>query len=171
MNEVINVRIEQETDVDAVRKVVKEAFAGAEHSDGDEHNLVDRLRHSAEFVKDLSLVAEADDRIVGYIMFSRIRIGHAEALALAPLAVLPEYQNLGIGRTLIHTGHKVARDKGYSCSVVLGAPEYYNKCGYLQASLYGIRAPFEVPHRFYMVCPLNPPIPDGVVCYSPAFDL
>lgn len=171
MNEVVNVRMERETDADAVRKVVKAAFAGAEHTDGDEHNLVGRLRGSAEYVKELSLVAEAGDRIVGHIMFSKIRVGDVEALALAPLAVLPEYQNLGIGRMLIKAGHKIARESGYSCSVVLGSPEYYGKSGYLEASLYGIRAPFEVPSRVYMVCPLNPPIPDGVVSYSPAFGL
>lgn len=36
----MNIRQEQPADYDAVYKVVKEAFLNAEHTDGDEQNLV-----------------------------------------------------------------------------------------------------------------------------------
>lgn len=44
------IRQEREGDSDEIRCVVKAAFDGAEHTDGDEHNLVDRLRDSAEYI-------------------------------------------------------------------------------------------------------------------------
>ena len=44
------IRQEKPADFDAVRQVVKEAFAAAEHTDGDEHNLVGRLRQSRFFI-------------------------------------------------------------------------------------------------------------------------
>lgn len=39
------IRPEQECDYDEIRSVVKRSFAGAEHTDSDEHNLIDRLLH------------------------------------------------------------------------------------------------------------------------------
>ena len=59
--------IRQETadDYGEVYNVVKSAFASAEHSDGTEQDLVEKLRKSAGFVPELSLVAEKDGKIVG----------------------------------------------------------------------------------------------------------
>lgn len=54
---ILNIRQEQPTDYDAVYQVVKEAFADAEHTDGDEQDLVVRLRESKSFIPELSLVA------------------------------------------------------------------------------------------------------------------
>lgn len=57
----MDIRQEQPTDYDAVYQVVKEAFADAEHTDGDEQNLVVRLRKSKSFIPELSLVAVEDE--------------------------------------------------------------------------------------------------------------
>lgn len=172
MNDSIIVRMERDEDFDAIRSVVKDAFAGADHTDGDEHNLVDRLRQTDDYIRELSLVAESGGNVVGYIMFSRIRIGQDVGIALAPLAVLPAYQRRGIGRALIQSGHRKAKQMGdYCCSVVLGSPEYYSKTGYVAASQFGIMPPFDVPSRFYMVYPMATLLPAGVVNYSRAFGL
>ena len=165
------IRQEREGDSDEIRCVVKAAFDGAEHTDGDEHNLVDRLRDSAEYIPALSLVAEIDNEIVGYAMFSRIFIGETEAIALAPLAVLPEFQNRGIGRARRKEGHRRTMDSKYPCSVILGYPEYYSKSGYIPAASFGITAPFDVPSQFYMVFPFKAGVPHGTVRYSRAFRL
>lgn len=171
MNRTLIIRQEQPEDFDTIRRIVKEAFADAEHTDGDEHNLVDRLRLTGDYIPELSLIAEIKGTAAGHIMFSRIFIGDAEALALAPLSVLPAYQKQNIGHTLIMAGHKKAKALGYRCSIVLGSPAYYPKCGYQPAHTFGIIPPFEVPEEFYMVCPLNAPVPQGVVRYSPAFGI
>lgn len=165
------IRTEQLCDFDEIRTVVKAAFAGAEHTDGDEHNLVERLRCTEEYIPDLSFVAEIKGKIVGYAMFSQINIGMSKAIALAPLAILPGFQNHGIGRALIEAGHRKAKGGDYCCSVVLGSPEYYSRSGYLPALPFGIEAPFEVPTRFYMVFPFKPKLPHGTVIYSKAFGI
>lgn len=171
MIETLAIRPERKCDFDEIRLVVKTAFAGAEHTDGDEHNLIDRLRDTDEYIPELSLIAEVNGRIVGYAMFSRINIGIAKALALAPLAVLPGFQNHGIGRALIEAGHRKAIEGDYCCSVVLGSPDYYTKSGYLPALSFGITAPFDLPSQFYMVFPFKPDIPHGTVRYSQAFGI
>lgn len=171
MIETVVIRTEQPCDFDEIRTVVKTAFAGAEHTDGDEHNLVDRLRRTEEYVPELSFVAEIEGKIVGYAMFSRIKIGMSKAIALAPLAVLPGFQNQGIGRALIEAGHRKAKAEDYYCSVILGSPGYYSKSGYFPALTFGIEAPFEVPTQSYMVFPLKPNLPHGKVRYSQAFGI
>lgn len=146
----LNIRQEQPADYDVVYHVVKKAFANAEHSDGNEQDLVANLRKSRSFIPELSLVAVNDGKIIGHILFTRAFVGSTEVLALAPLAVLPEYQNRGIGLSLIKQGHIEAEKLGYRYSVVLGHPKYYPKAGYIPASQYGIRAPFEVEDENFM---------------------
>lgn len=125
--------------------LVKTAFANATHSDGNEHNLINALRDSKSFIPELSLVAICQKKIVGHILFTKATIGEKPVLALAPLSALPLYQCQGIGQALIAKGHRIAQDLGYEYSIVLGHPQYYPKAGYRPASLYGIRAPFEIP--------------------------
>ena len=166
--------IRQETAADhkAVYEVVKTALATAEHSDGNEQNLVNALRNSAAFLPELSLVAVVGSKIVGHILYTKVDIGGTTALALAPLSVLPRFQQQGIGKALMQTGHDIARELGFSYSVVLGSPDYYPKAGYTPADRFGIVPPFDVPDGHYMALKLNPHAPhcQGTVKYDPAFD-
>lgn len=169
----MQIRQERTEDHQQIRELVSEAFALAEHSDGDEQDLVERIRNSPEYIPELSLVAISSDIVLGHIMFSKIYVGQSEAIALAPLAVRTDMQRKGIGKSLVTAGHKLARRMGYSCSVVLGNPLYYSKFGYEKASAYGIIAPFEVPDDYYMVYGLDntDDIPQGNVKYSDAFGI
>ena len=49
----MNIRQERREDYDAVYQVIKEAFASAEHSDGNEQDLVAALRKSKSFIPEL----------------------------------------------------------------------------------------------------------------------
>ena len=151
----LTIRQENKNDYEEVYKVIKTAFETAEHSDGNEQDLVVALRKSDNFIPELSLVAVMDNKIVGYILFTKIKIGKQEELALAPIGVLPEYQKQGIGRTLIQEGNKKAKELGYHYSVVLGSDKYYPKFGYVSAKEYGIVAPFDVPDENFMAIKLN----------------
>lgn len=151
----LEIRKETKNDYNEVYDVIKTAFETAEHSDGNEHNLVVALRKSANFISDLSLVAVEDNQIVGYILFTKMKIGEYEELALAPLAVLPQYQKKGIGRKLIENGHDIAKKLGYHYSVVLGSENYYPKFNYIPAIQYRIKAPFEVQNENFMAIKLN----------------
>ncbi len=166
------IRQEQKDDHVQVYNIVKEAFESAEHSDKDEQNLVERLRDAKEFVPELSLVAELDGELVGHILFTEIRIGEKKALALAPVSVAPKYQSRGIGSELITKGHEIAKSLGYALIVVLGHEKYYPKFGYVKASYYDIKAPFEVPDENFMVLELKENAltqTKGIVEYSSKF--
>jgi putative acetyltransferase len=123
----ITIRSETAADHDAIRHVNQEAFG----SDV-EGQLVDALRDGG-FVR-LSLVAELDGRVVGHVLFSDIQIvsddQSVEALALAPMAVLPQHQRQGIGTQLVHRSLDSCRENGYRIVVVLGHPNYYPRFGF-----------------------------------------
>ena len=94
------IRPETSADHEAIRYVNRLAFG-----QDDEARLVDALRVSG-YVR-ASLVAEKAGQVVGHILFSDLPIiTQAEtvpALALAPMAVLPDFQNQGIGSTLVRS--------------------------------------------------------------------
>ena len=167
------IRQEQKADEQVVYNIIKEAFACAEHRDGNEQDLVVALRNSEAFIKELSLVAEVDGTIVGHILFTKVMVDGKAALALAPLAVLPKYQRQGIGLSLIKEGHRIGKELGYSCSIVLGHAEYYKKAGYRPASQYGIYPPFDVPDENFMAYFLSEERKDiqGTVLYAPEFGI
>lgn len=50
---------------------------------------------------------------------------------------------------------KKAKELGYNSVVVLGHPDYYPKFGFKKASLWGIKAPFEVPDNVFMALELR----------------
>ena len=169
----MEIRQERADDYNTVFHVVAEAFSHAEHSDGNEQELVKALRATSSFIPELSLVAMEDGKIVGHILFTKITIGEHTELALAPLSVLPAYQRRGIGLALIREGHRIAKQLGYDYSVVLGSPTYYPRAGYIPASLYGIEAPFEMQSEYFMAFKLQDDAPQvkGMVKYDPAFGI
>lgn len=169
----MNIRTEQPADQQAVYDVVKRAFETAAHRDGNEQDLVNALRDSDAFIPELSLVAEQGGKIVGHILFTKVQIGTQQALALAPLSVLPEYQQQGIGSALISEGHKRAALLGYSYSVVLGSETYYPRMGYVTARTWGILPPFDVPDENFMAYRLREDAPEvsGIVRYAAAFGI
>lgn len=167
------IRAEEARDESVIYAVVQNAFASAEHADGNEHDLVNALRKGAAYIPRLSLVAEVDGTLVGHIMFTKAEVGDTAVLALAPLSVLPEYQRQGVGTSLIRAGHRMARELGYGYSVVLGSETYYPRMGYRPADTFGIRAPFDVPRENFMACQLldNAPAIRGTVRYAKEFGI
>ncbi|MEG0012919.1 MAG: N-acetyltransferase [Cellulosilyticaceae bacterium] len=172
----ISIRQEEVKDYQEVEQVVEKAFLEAEMSDYREHELVRRLRVSAEFIPELSLVALAEEKLVGHILLTKIEIRDEDqgipSLALAPVAILPEYQGQGIGKILIELAVQKAKDLGYSSIIVLGHEKYYPKFGFVPTSKWGIKPPFEVPEEVFMGLELVEGALQGVkgtVVYSKAF--
>lgn len=169
----MRIRKEEPEDYTEIYEVVKNAFASAEHADGNEQELVNALRKGDAYISQLSLVAEEHGKIVGHILFTRAKVGTADVLALAPLSVLPEYQKKGIGTALIKEGHRIARQLGYGYSVVLGSEKYYPQFGYVPATTLGIIPPFDVPDENFMAFPMDQDVPcvQGVMKYAKEFGI
>src|SRR5438270_1484000 len=123
----MELRPEIHADAAAISGVITSAFLEAEHSDGNETLIVDRLRQSASL--SVSLVAAENDRIVGHVAFSPVTVDEQSEgwFGLGPVAVVPDRQGHGIGSALIEAGLAQLRVRGSRGCVVLGEPAYYRR--------------------------------------------
>lgn len=163
----IKIRQEQQSDYPQVHDLIEAAFRDVEESNHREQYLVERLRESEGFVPELSLVAETDDgQMAGYILLTEVEIVSedrtAVSLAVAPLAVRPEFQRQGVGGRLLREVHRRAALLGYGSAVLLGHKDYYPRFGYRKAIDFGIELPFDVPQEYCMVIELLPATLDKI---------
>ncbi len=166
------IRAEQKDDIAAIHLVNRLAF-----DRDDEACLVQRIRESSGFIPELSLVAVKDSQVVGHILFSRIHIETPKkdvaVLSLAPMAVLPEFQNSGIGSQIVSTGLDKCRDLGHTIVVVIGHPRYYPRFGFVPAREKGLDLNFSVPDEAFMIHELSPDALGGIkgtIKYPPEFE-
>ena len=59
----MRIRQEEPKDYGEVYELIKEAFAAAEHADGNEQDLTAALRKGSAFIPELSLVAEENGEL------------------------------------------------------------------------------------------------------------
>ena len=163
----ISVRVERPGDAAGVRETNEYAFGTPL-----EASLVDALRGSADY---LSLVATVEREVVGHILFTPVRLEPSAGVhiaGLAPMAVRPEHQRLGIGGQLIRAGLDECRRRGYSAVVVLGHPEYYPRFGFVPGHTFGLTCEFPSPPEAFMAIELVPEAlmgTTGMVRYRPEF--
>jgi putative acetyltransferase len=168
----VHIRVENSENAEeriAIAAVNAAAFRGSEEAD-----LVEKLRADGHAL--LSLVAEVEGRIVGHIMFSRMWIDTSQrllpAVALAPVAVLPEHQRKGVGSFLIQRGLEQLQDRDEMIVIVVGHPDYYPRFGFSAARAKLLKSPFPVEAFMTMeLCPGALDDIEGAVVYPPAFGI
>jgi len=165
----MNIREEVPSDITKIWEVNTEAFETEA-----EANLVNALRNSG--CTYLSLVAETENKVVGHILFTPVELSGSEIklkmMGLAPMAVLPSYQNKGIGSKLVQAGLEHCRSLGYDAVVVLGHPDYYPKFGFVPSVKYGLKSEYDVPDEVFMILELTPGSlknHKGIIKYHDAF--
>lgn len=98
-------------------------------------------------------MAVKDGKIVGHVLFTPVTIETADgtipALALAPLAVHPQFQNQGIGSKLVEHGLKICNKSNYGIVIVIGLPGYYKRFGFTSARENELEVEFEVPDEAF----------------------
>jgi putative acetyltransferase len=128
----VTIRREQPGDEAAIRDMVRRAFIGRPYADGDEQDVIDRLRADGDLL--LSLVAEQDSAIIGQITFSPAILVNGDEgwVVLGPVAIAPAHQGKGLGRALMEAGEAIMRAEGKAGVTVLGNPAIYGRFGFAQ---------------------------------------
>lgn len=143
------IRLETPDDVLAIRSINERVFHVSAEAE-----IVDKLRDTCG--ERVSLVAEREGQVVGYLLFSPVIIEGRErcvtGMGLAPIAVLPEHQRQGIGSKLIERGLELLRRRSWPFVIVWGDPSFYRRFGFRPASGYGIRSRWKgVPDEAFMI--------------------
>jgi putative acetyltransferase len=137
-----------------------------------EGTLVDALREGG--YTRLSLVAADNGQVLGHILFSDLPIhtpvSLVNALALAPMAVIPSRQRQGIGTALVREGLRLCREQGHRIVVVVGHIDYYPRFGFSPKLAEPLTCPYSGPTL--MALELVPGALNGVIGelkYPPPF--
>ena len=169
-----SIRPELPVDLDQIHELHRQAFRGSAEAE-----LVDAIRAGADFLPDLSLVAVSPDgSVLGHILVSRIGFvpdpagsTRRDALALAPLAVLPPHAGRGIGSALTREALAIADQRDESLIAVLGAPAFYARFGFSPAAGNEIHSPYDDAGEAFQVRALGGrPIEPGTLAYPPMFE-
>ena len=150
-------RPEELDDRRPIFKLTKAAFKDMPFSDGDEQELVDRLRKDGDLA--LSLVAETPEGIISD--------GTKNWYGLGPVSVWPELQGKGVGSALINHGITQMRAMCAKGIVLLGSPEYYSRFGFKSDPSLAYPGP---PAEYFQYLTLVGVRPTGTVKFAPGFE-
>ena len=146
MLEELIIRKSTSADLNNVLSVERDAFGSEEEAD-----LVLNLLNDPTAEPRLSLLALHKHKAVGHILFTRGYLNpdvDLKVSILAPLAVIPDCQNQGVGGSLIREGLAILEKNGVDLVFVLGHPSYYPQHGFKPAVPEGFEPPpmdFEPP--------------------------
>ncbi|MGB3402040.1 MAG: N-acetyltransferase [Microcoleaceae cyanobacterium] len=96
-------------------------------------NIAVNLLSEKPIINIISLVAIDNNTIIAHIAFSPIFLDSTNehfGYILAPLAVLPSYQNQGVGSIIVKQGLDTLSSFGAFIVFVYGDPQYYSRFGF-----------------------------------------
>ncbi len=147
------------TDHDAIDALLRAAFPGPE-----EAALVRALRGSGEMT--LEMVMDWPDGLVGYLALSRM-VAPAGWLALAPVAVAPQWQGKRLGSRMVASVVRLMTIR-QATMVVLGKPSFYARAGFSQERAARLATPYPPDHT--LIARPGMGSPAETLVYPAAFD-
>ena len=143
----MNIRLEQPKDYREVENLTREAFWNVYRPGCTEHYVLNQYRTNPDFIPELDLVMEEDNRIIGHIMFSKAEVlttplsigrgGGGEAFpswTFGPISIHPDYKRKGYGLKLLQYALEKARTMGIGLLQMEGNIEFYKHAGFDLAS-------------------------------------
>ena len=175
----IIIRNETENDFGKVEMLIREAFWNVNFPGCNEHYVDHVIRSHEDFIPELDLVAELDGNIIGNVMYTASKLvdeagNEKDILTFGPLAVLPRYQRMGVGKALLEHSFDIAEKLGYDIIVIFGNPGNYVSRGFKSCQKYNICLEGGVFPTAMLVKELKSGALDGrkMTFYeSPAFDI
>lgn len=163
----IEIRHEQQQDIQTIEALTQAAFLNEQHSSHTEQFIVNQLRKDGQLT--ISLVALEQGAVVGHVAVSPVRIssGETDWYGLGPISVWPEQQGQGIGSQLMNAALEQLKQLGAKGCVLLGDPEYYHRFGF---KTYPELILPDVPPMYFQAISFVNDIPKGSVSYHEAFN-
>lgn len=162
----MHIRDERPADLVAIGQVITQAMRLLEYSTGTEAAIVERLRAASGLT--LSLVAEEQETVIGYLATSQAHVADQGGWALiGPLAVLPSWHRQKIGTALMLAALQRLRSTSRGAALV-GDPAYYSRFGFHPFPGLQVRG---CPPEVVLALPFDGSVPCGELIHHPAFGL
>ena len=135
----MNIRLEETKDYREVENLTREAFWNVYRPGCTEHFVLNRYRTNPDFIPELDLVMEEDNKIIGHIMFSKAELDlidgtKRESWTFGPISIHPDYKRKGYGLKLLNHALDKARQMGIGFVCMEGNIEFYKHAGFGLAS-------------------------------------
>ncbi|MGH6791988.1 MAG: GNAT family N-acetyltransferase [Methyloceanibacter sp.] len=122
----LKISLETEADAPILSELAAEAFGPGRFA-----RSAYRVREGVAPVASLCLAGWLDERLVGGIRFTAIRIGAEEnASLLGPVVVAPAMKGNGYGKALVEEGVARVRQEGFGLVLLVGDMPYYGRFGF-----------------------------------------
>lgn len=137
------IRVEEPRDYDEVENLTREAFWNVYRPGCTEHFVLHCYRKNPDFIPELSLVMEADGKIIAHIMYSKARLaledgGSLPIWTFGPISVHPDFKRRGFGLKLLLRSIELARSMGVGFLCMEGNIGFYGHASFVLASSLGI---------------------------------
>jgi predicted N-acetyltransferase YhbS len=143
------IRNEEPKDAAQIAALVERAFGPGRYA-----KAAERLREGNTPRADLSLVAEADGRLVGSVRLWPVRVGGEPAIFLGPIAVDADQRGAGLGQELVERACDAARQAGCAAVLLVGDLPWFERMGFQVA--HGVTMPGPADPRRVLVNELQP---------------
>ena len=167
MNNLLNVFPEINSDIDEIINIHNLAF-----NNKAEGKIVNHLRKNKKLT--LSLICKNEKLTLGHIAFSPIynKQNQNIGVGLGPIGVLPKYQKMNVGSTLINNGIKRLKISNINPLFVLGDPKYYTKFGFTLARQFNYFCKYDIDGNHFMCLGIKEKLPKKeLINYCPEFDI
>ena len=149
------IRLEEQSDYRKTENLVREAFWNVYRPGCFEHYVLHRYRDNPAFVPELSLVMEADGKLIGQVMYSHAEIECDDGrkipvMTFGPICIAPEYKRKGYGKRLLDYSMEKAAELGAGALIITGDIRFYGKSGFVEARSKGVRY-FDDPEADYLL--------------------
>ncbi|CAN7217626.1 GNAT family N-acetyltransferase [Bosea sp. LjRoot237] len=141
----ITIRDEIENDVPAREALLDRCLGERRTSKSSE-----RLREGRLPAEGLALTAERDGAVVATVRLWHVEANGKPALLLGPLAVEPELQGEGLGKTMMREAIWRAACRGHGAILLVGDAPYYERFGFSAAPMAGLAMPGPVERERFL---------------------
>ncbi|CAN7539024.1 N-acetyltransferase [Bosea sp. LjRoot90] len=141
----ITIRDEIENDVPAREALLDRCLGERRTSKSSE-----RLREGRLPAQGLALTAERDGSVVATVRLWHVEANGRPALLLGPLAVSPELQGEGLGKTMMREAIWRAACRGHGAILLVGDAPYYERFGFSAAPMADLAMPGPVERERFL---------------------
>lgn len=162
----LNIRNEEPGDYEIVENITRDAFYNLYIPGCVEHYLVHKMREHEDFIRELDFVLEVNNKVIGYIMYTKAILtdeaGNVKnILTFGPLCIEKEYQRRGYGKLLIQHSVEKAVSMGYDVIVIFGMPSNYVSSGFVSCKRYNVCVEGDKFPTAMLIRELKPGVLDG----------